>query len=149
MNTIEQEIRSQIENAAHRVVMPEVRRLDELFESISVVEDVGAYCKAAVPAVHKGSLTPGDGVCEMAGFVSVRGAEHGLHVVPRPEVLESISREMLMSDGYRINFGITIRAGGRCALVEAHHSRIISSRWYAIVDADQVRALCDPASKVG
>lgn len=147
-NAIEQEIRSQIENAAHEIVMPEVRLLEELFEEIEVIHDIGAYCEEARPPVHRWHLTPGNGICEMAGFVGIHGTQHSLHAVPRPEILESLSKTMLMSDGFRINFAITIRGATGCALVSANHSRLISSRWYAIIDANEVLSLA-PVEDVG
>jgi hypothetical protein len=151
MSTIEQEIKSQIENAAHPVMVPGARELSDLFERVEVVTDLSRYTSGRAKTWRPdelgrgGSVRRGAGEAWLSTFCGVRGTPFSLDVWPTAEVLELVERRMMICDGTVINFEITIRNGGRCALVAAHYNQISGSRWFAIVDADKVRALCPPS----
>lgn len=145
MEAIEQEIRDQVEGAAQKVLLPQVRRLDELFERIDVVTDLHGYTSGRAKEWSFEEKDIGGRTVKaeawLSTFCSVRGTPFNLDVQPTPETVKLVERTMMICGGYVINFGITVRAGGECALVEAHYNMISGSRWFAIVDADHIRAL--------
>jgi hypothetical protein len=147
--TIEEEIAAQIEHASNPVLLPDVRRLDELFERVEVLRDLHRYNSRdakswEVDDYRRGRRYRGRAV--VSTFCSVRGTTFSLDVTPRAEVLALVERHMLLADGYVINFEVTIRSGGRTALVAAHYNKISGGRWFAIIDADQIRALEEPCA---
>jgi hypothetical protein len=116
---MEDTIRSEIDNAAHPVMLPEVRRLDELFEEVRPVEDVLRHRRP-----------------EGFSYCGVGGPYHrSLDVRPRPELAEMLDGTML--DGLPFSYKIVVRSSGT-ALVMAEYVQIIGSRWLAVVDAAQV-----------
>ena len=115
---METRIQSEIDGAAHPVVLPEVRRLDELFEEVRPIEDVLRHKRPA-----------GFSYC------GVRNPPRSLDVKPRPELAEMLDEMML--DGLPFSYRITVRESGT-ALITAEYTQIIGSRWLAIVDAAQV-----------
>jgi len=116
---MEDTIKSEIDNAVRPVLLPEVRRLDELFEEVRPVEDVMRHKRP-----------------EGFAYCGVGSPYHrSLDVKPRPELAEMLDGMML--DGLPFSYKIVVRSSGT-ALVMAEYTQIIGSRWLAIVDAAQV-----------
>lgn len=116
--TMETQIQSEIDGASKSVELPEVRRLDELFEEIRPIEDV---------LDHKRPVG--------FSYCGVSPQHRSLDVKPRPELAEMLDGMML--DDLPFSYKIIIRKSGT-ALITAEYTQILGSRWLAIVDAAQV-----------
>jgi hypothetical protein len=129
----------------HPILFKHYRTFSDLFETATVVEDLWYYKSTDVHTwpldehLPGGRVRKGAGQATLNSFCSVRGAHNTvfLDVRPRKAVVDMIGERMMLSDQYRINFGIVCREGGS-ALVTAHYNLISGSRWLALIHADTI-----------
>ena len=146
---IEREILKGLEAAkglGKPVAFPITRVCSFFFPDATPVEDLAKYeSKDVVIFADATRLLPSGrtdnkGDCYISGYVSVHGitGHHGLNVKSFPEYLVNwVRANMMITDGTRISFQITVRDNGT-ALVTAHHLQLSGSRWLGIIHAPTV-----------
>lgn len=135
---MDQAVEESVDRVGHRLLFPEVRKLSELFLRVERVEDLMRFSSRVVHTwqVNDHNGRPA-GEARLSSFCSVSHPRPSLNVTPRPEVIEKLGRNMLLVDGYVLNFEIVVRADGT-ALVLCKYNCILGSRWLAIVPASEV-----------
>ena len=133
--------------------MPHVRKFSDIFDRSEVVtreklmKVISGQPSTFVREWNVDELLPsgrtrtGTGRAQLLTFCSVRNNTQNkswnLDVFPKPEVVELVEKNMMLGDGYRINFEIIIRDGG-VALVCAHYNMISGSRWFGYIDGETI-----------
>jgi hypothetical protein len=151
MKSLESRIVDQIKdakNSGKTVLLPEVRRFDEIFSDASLNEDYKSgtiHSWKVDELLPYGKINKGTGVATVQSFCGVytldRKYKH-LRIVPNEKTIQLIEANMLLGDGYNINFQINVR-DNKCAwkgtaLVSAHYNMICGSRWFAVIDASTI-----------
>ncbi len=139
----------------HEIAFPEIKTFSELFpEAQNHDVSGGKMC----PALHEyetdeveytgKSRREFKGRCVLSSSCSVRrpDAWQFLQVKPRDGMVEWIEKNMLLLDCDTISFEVVVRDDGT-ALLLAHYSQIIGSRWLALVDASTLPAPLEEDSR--
>lgn len=135
---MDQAVEESVERVGHRLLFPHVRKLSELFVRVEPIEDLARFSSRAVHTWEvKDHWGRPAGRALLSSFCSVSHPRPSLNVTPKLEVIEKLGRNMLLVDGYVLNFEIVVRGDGT-ALVLCKYNRILGSRWLAIIPASEI-----------
>lgn len=133
------------------IMMPDVRKFEEIFATHTVIPELGSYkSKAAhtwkvLELLPDGKSRPNSGIAELSSFCpcdlaqsvhTERGWKY-FDITATPQTIKTIFDNMLLVDQYVINIGISERDDGT-ALVFANYNMISGSRWLAIIDSSTI-----------
>lgn len=147
MDNLEKRIRKEIKNAHHPILLPTVRKFDEIFSESNPVQ-IGESIRPGCAHMWKvnellphGKVSEGTGIATLSSYCAVYCSSknyNNLYIKLNEDIINIISQNMLLMDGYTINFQINVRDDNKTALISAHYNMICGSRWFAIIDASTI-----------
>lgn len=133
------------EHTGRRIIMPNARRLSDIFERFEPIPDLSSYQSKILKSWIVDNT---GGVAELSSFCSVHGfspSQKNLDIVPQMATFEAIEQHVFRACDYVINFEIIINHNKTATIMARNNSlalkganRVSGSTWFAVIPASEI-----------